>query len=175
VRYGCPGLNPSARLSWKQASRFKEEPVAITVERAAPVAAYPRELISPELFAKLVTRVMEDEKVSEEDAKRVVAQTLVFLKACAVNPGRNLSPTKAIDPGWHAFILHTEDYAEFCERVAGRFVHHRPICNDDIRSGTALERTIEALKATGYPIEWDLWTVNAADCHQCHATCHDSP
>ena len=31
-----------------------------------------------------------------------------------------------MDKGWHAFILHTADYAEFCDRVARRFIHHLP-------------------------------------------------
>lgn len=138
-------------------------------------AANPRDLISPGLYTRLSKQVMEDMRVDLVRAERVMSQTLAFLKACADNPGSNLSPTKAVDPGWHAFILHTEDYAEFCDRIAGGFIHHRPVCNDDIRSGSALARTIQALRGTGYPVDEELWWVDAADCNQCHATCHDSP
>jgi len=31
-----------------------------------------------------------------------------------------------IDEVWHAFILHTREYAEFCQSIFGRFVHHAP-------------------------------------------------
>lgn len=31
-----------------------------------------------------------------------------------------------VDELWHTFILHTQDYAEFCERHFGFFVHHSP-------------------------------------------------
>ncbi len=27
---------------------------------------------------------------------------------------------------WHAHILHTEEYAEFCQNVFGFFLHHHP-------------------------------------------------
>ncbi|XVQ07272.1 glycine-rich domain-containing protein [Spirillospora sp. CA-255316] len=150
--------------------------MTIALDRTAvAVVPAPKDLIPRDLYAKLVARVMEDEQIPPDRAVRIVDQTLIFLKACADAPGRNLSPTKAVDPGWHAFILHTEDYANFCDTYAGAFIHHRPICNNDIRSGTALGRTVEAIRATGYPIDWELWTVDEADCHQCHATCHDSP
>jgi hypothetical protein len=33
---------------------------------------------------------------------------------------------QAMDEMWHAFVLHTKDYAEFCDRYLGRFVHHLP-------------------------------------------------
>ncbi|WP_067825225.1 glycine-rich domain-containing protein [Actinomadura kijaniata] len=142
---------------------------------ASVVAHDPRELISRDLYAKLVARVTEDEDVSHERAQRIVTQALIFLKACADNPGRNLSPTEAVDPGWLAFILHTEEYAAFCDTYAGAFIHHRPVCNDDIRSGATLGSTVDAIKSTGYPIDWELWTVDAANCNQCCAGCHDSP
>jgi hypothetical protein len=31
-----------------------------------------------------------------------------------------------IDEIWHQFVLFTAEYAEFCARFAGRFLHHRP-------------------------------------------------
>lgn len=137
--------------------------------------ASPRDLISAHLYARLVKRVMQDAQVDLAHAQRVVTQTLVFLKACADNPGSKLSPTKVVDPGWHAFILHTEEYARFCDRIAGRFIHHRPTCDGDLRSGMALAQTVGTLEETGYSIDRELWQVDIADCNQCHAGCHDSP
>jgi hypothetical protein len=32
-----------------------------------------------------------------------------------------------IDDMWHTFILHTRDYAEFCHRYFGHFIHHDPL------------------------------------------------
>ena len=132
-------------------------------------------LVAPELFERLVTRIVEDESLDRSYAERIMCQALVFLVACANNPTTPLSPSRAVDIGWHTFILHTLDYAEFCQRVAGRFIHHNPTRGGDVRSGT----TLEAVQQTGYPVDMPLWMVeDAADCDkcsQCHAGCHDSP
>lgn len=37
-----------------------------------------------------------------------------------------LPPSIDIDEVWHAHILHTEDYIEFCSKVFGYFLHHHP-------------------------------------------------
>ncbi len=40
--------------------------------------------------------------------------------------GVKASPNKPIDDFWHAFILHTRQYQDFCAKFADRFVHHQP-------------------------------------------------
>ena len=44
-------------------------------------------------------------------------------------------PTKEIDEAWHAFILHTQEYAAYCLNRFGKFIHHRPfdILDEDKR------------------------------------------
>lgn len=149
--------------------------MAVTAPSVRERLESPRDLIDAELFGKLVAHVRKEKPAAPADhAERVVEQALVFLVAAPTAPW--LSPTKAVDAGWHAFILHTADYAEFCARVLGTFIHHNPVCTDDIRSGAALQRTLEALQKTGYRVDPDLWTVSdPADCNQCHATCYNSP
>jgi len=51
-------------------------------------------------------------------------------------------PSEGVDQIWHAHILHTALYAEFCENVAGRFIHHNPF-GDEVGE---LERNSSALK-----------------------------
>lgn len=133
-----------------------------------------RVLIRPDLHTALAERVAKDEGIDLGLAERVIDQTLVFLVACAQNPDGKLAPSNATDPGWHAFILYTRDYAEFCQRIAGRFIHHQPVMNDDIRSGTALTRTIEALHRTGYPVDETLWPQSPTCMNTCNHPCHDS-
>jgi len=41
-------------------------------------------------------------------------------------PGVVLAPSNAIDGIWHAHILHTKLYADFCSRLQGSFIHHEP-------------------------------------------------
>ena len=32
-----------------------------------------------------------------------------------------------VDPFWHAHILHTEEYVDFCNRTVGSYMHHSPL------------------------------------------------
>jgi len=135
-------------------------------------------LISARLFDKLTFRVMADHDLDQDTADRVVTQSLAFLLACALNPEGRLSPSKAVDAGWHAFILHTADYAEFCDRVAGRYIHHTPTGPGDSGVHQAMAAATAAMRAAGLHVDTALWNLApdcTSDCHQCHAGCHDSP
>jgi hypothetical protein len=35
-------------------------------------------------------------------------------------------PSQVVDDLWHEFILYTRNYAQFCRRAFGRFLHHTP-------------------------------------------------
>lgn len=133
-------------------------------ERTATAAKDPRELISPEAFEKLADFMVTRHRVSKAYAERVVGQTLVYLKAVADNPTIRIVPDISVDPGWHAFIEHTHEYAEFCERLAGRFIHHVPIMVEDISSGAAMARTIPALHTTGYQVDMEFWVTGETCC-----------
>jgi hypothetical protein len=89
-----------------------------------------RDLIDRGLYDRLAARIVADHRFERRHAERIVDQTLAFLRACADNPGTTISPSPMVDVGWHAFILHTREYAEFCDRVAGRFIHHEPLGAD---------------------------------------------
>jgi hypothetical protein len=36
-------------------------------------------------------------------------------------------PTKIVDYIWHAHILHTQDYINFSNEIAGKYIHHKPV------------------------------------------------
>jgi anti-sigma regulatory factor (Ser/Thr protein kinase) len=135
----------------------------------------PRELITADLFSKLTIRVVVDEGLDRDTAEKIVEQALAFLVACARYPNEHLSPSETIDAGWHAFILHTADYAEFCDRVAGRFIHHRP--NESGEGGPvqqAIGFTIAAMREAGLHVDTPLW-VPRTSCSQCYRGCSDDP
>lgn len=35
-------------------------------------------------------------------------------------------PSRLVDDMWHELLLHTRDYAAFCDAAFGRFLHHEP-------------------------------------------------
>lgn len=140
-----------------------------------------RSLVEPDLFHRLVQRVAEEHDHDLTMAGRIVDQALAFLGTTATHTGRPLSPSDIVDPGWHEFILHTVDYAAFCERIAGRFLHHVPTDPED---GSAeaegahdtLSYTVSAIAFAGFYVDTDLWpTAHAGKCSQCHAGCTSSP
>jgi len=138
-----------------------------------------RTLIAPNLFDRLTHRITTDHHDIEHDtAQRILDQALAFLAACATTP-QPIGPSDLVDIGWHTFILYTRDYAQFCDRIAGRFIHHAPDDQPGNVSGTPLSATIDAIRAAGYRFDPDLWP-SAADCsdkncNQCYAGCTDSP
>jgi hypothetical protein len=114
---------------------------------------YGRSLVSDELFDRLVRRIIADEHVEQRLAERIVDQTLAFLHACAKTPETPLRPSKAVDIGWHAFVMHTGAYAEFCDRVAGRFIHHEPDeFEPPAHARTTLAPTVNTMRLLGLAV-----------------------
>jgi hypothetical protein len=72
-------------------------------------------------------------------------------------------PSHAVDEAWHGFILCTAQYADFCQRAYGRFLHHHPeggggAAVDD--PAAQLGRTVVAWSVVAHGDErcvlWDL-------------------
>lgn len=146
----------------------------------------------PDDVAALLTKDVSQKFPEWDDSfcRRGVRQMEGFLAACAVAT-EPLAPSEVVDEFWHAFIVRTVPYAEFCERVAGRFIHHVP--EDDeaqvpedggraakAESGNAVRaRTIEAIAAVGREVDLAFWPELSANCNskctQCYQGCTDSP
>lgn len=146
-----------------------------------------RSLISRELFDRLVHRVVTDEMLDGDLAERIIDQTVAFLAACATARSRApLAPSGLVDIGWHTFLLHTHEYATFCQRIAGRFLHHVPTDGADPTANgkaarEALARTVVAIEAAGFVIDPRLWpsatgaSCTGGSCTGCHNGCHEDP
>ncbi|MGI5406637.1 glycine-rich domain-containing protein [Streptomyces chartreusis] len=151
--------------------------MTIALERAVDTID-PITLLDDGLTNRLARRITTDHPaIKEAAARRIVGQAAAFIAASGQRPGQSLAPSKLVDYGWHAFILHTVDYAEFCQRVVGCFVHHVPTDEDEEPEhggAAARERTLAAIHTAGYTVDAELWR-STADCNQCHAGCHDSP
>jgi len=49
-----------------------------------------------------------------------------WLRLHVAAPGLLAMPSTAVDELWHDFILHTEEYQDFCRKAYGRTLHHSP-------------------------------------------------
>ncbi|MFJ8813781.1 glycine-rich domain-containing protein [Amycolatopsis thermoflava] len=151
----------------------------LTAVMSTPVTG--QALVEPALFERLVNRIAGEHDLERGLAERIMDQALAFLAACARNTGSPLAPSELVDIGWHTFVLHTRDYAAFCERIAGRFLHHVPTeDHDPAASGEAargtMARTVAAIEDAGFTLDLELWPSAAqAGCTGCHNGCHDDP
>lgn len=135
-----------------------------------------RHLLSEEAFARVVHLVQRDnEGVDEDLATRITDEALKFVAAAATNTGRHLRPSKTVDMGWHALILHTAVYRSLCSAL-GRFVDHRPEGPETLRrDASTLDLTMEAIREAGYEPDAYLWgpladtEIHAGDCM--HSEC----
>ncbi|MER8153816.1 hypothetical protein [Streptomyces sp. NPDC094472] len=84
-------------------------------------------------------------------AERIVDEAVKFTATCAAFPDARLRPSRVVDEGWHALILHTRVYSELCEGL-GHFVHHMPEPPNPFRHDAGeLTRTQEMIARRGSP------------------------
>ena len=148
-----------------------------TAQKRTPIDA--RTLISTELRETLVDNMRAKfPQLPQEKADRGVGQMLAFLAACDYSE-KPLSPSPLVDDFWHAFLLHTKAYREFCEQHFGRFLDHQPGYLDPEEHGggkTLRALTVDSITLAGYEIDMEFWPeLELAECSQCHANCSNSP
>jgi hypothetical protein len=121
--------------------------------------------IPEQLFRRISNRISQEEKIPIEDARQILDGALGYLLLAARSPQEGFPPSAVVDIGWHTFILYTHDYAEFCERVAGHFIHHCPSDGDDfdVRSAKTSRDTVEAMIERHIPFHPSQW-VSAYKC-----------
>ena len=141
--------------------------MTMTLGAPAPgVTLAHRDLISDQLWRRMVARIALDEDMDVASAERILNEALGFLRCLADHPEAGLSPSPLVDIGWHTFIVYTRDYAAFCDQYAGRFIHHLP--SDDPE--TAPDHippvaTVDLMVQLGYPVDRSLWaTEGPATC-----------
>lgn len=115
------------------------------------------------------------EAACEVDAAGALAgltEVLRFLDLCA-DAGRALTPSPRVDDAWHEFVLCTRQYAAYCDRHFGRFVHHDPGGSDEDNRRQFRETLHAYGKRFGQPdVAW--WgkaaeQIPTADCGGCQS------
>ncbi|MFJ1809065.1 MULTISPECIES: glycine-rich domain-containing protein [unclassified Streptomyces] len=129
-----------------------------------------RAVAGEELFESLTRFVVIHDGQSPERAERIADQAVAFLvtAATATVP---MVPSDDVDFGLHALILHTKEYAGLCERYAGRFLHHNPKPGGGSRDLEKVAASARAMKAAGFVVFEDLWTVDGTNLAQCDSDC----
>jgi hypothetical protein len=88
---------------------------------------------------------------SKEFTEAVEPMYRSFLYLLWKYPEEKIVPTPEVDVFWHMHILDTKKYAEDCETIFGRFIHHNPHKGlggkSDLEDlGNKFARTLELIK-----------------------------
>jgi hypothetical protein len=138
------------------------------------VEANPRDLLTPEEHAAVVATVLRaNPDMPEETASRIVDQALAFVATAATTDHR-MAPSRVVDEGWHALILHTRTYARLCNGL-GRMVHHLPQPPDAGRAPRVQGRPPAAVPAAGWAGGEGQWRPGRAPTGAVRADCQHSP
>lgn len=119
----------------------------------------PRALLSDAEFNGVLHTVLDDNPGMDISmGSRIVVEALKFTAAAAWFPAVRIAPTREVDEGWHALILHTHLYARLCRQL-GRFVHHFPERPAPSRHDPdVMTRTVALIEQAGYAPDAELWT-----------------
>jgi hypothetical protein len=79
---------------------------------------------------RILRRYAADHQASLEAAETLERELKRFLVLCALHPGKPYGMAGPVDELWHTFLLFSRLYADFCDKVAGRFIHHEPADKD---------------------------------------------
>lgn len=134
-----------------------------------------KQYIDTTLWNRLVGRIEDDLTFKShfgsrsvegrrEAAESILDQTVAFLRLISNSVGEPYSPSEKVDIGWHAFLMYTREYADFCQHIAGRMIHHAPSDVPGVDYGTGnVHRTVAAMKVHGMYVDETLW-VGKVDC-----------
>ncbi|MFD4374069.1 glycine-rich domain-containing protein [Streptomyces sp. NPDC058486] len=128
--------------------------------------------MSPELFDCLTAFCADEYRLDAETARRITDEALAFLYvAGTTGQDHVMAPSKAVDPAWHAFMLHSQEYSAWCQEHFGRYLHHAP--NSKTRTVGLMYAVTDAIRDAGFTVDPSLWGL-AADCNE-PACCSDGP
>ncbi|MFE0459700.1 glycine-rich domain-containing protein [Kitasatospora sp. NPDC058965] len=146
-----------------------------------------RELLKADDYECVVATVLDNNPgMGRELAERIIREALKFVATAAINRNSRIAPSRVVDEGWHALILHTKLYEGLCASLGG-FVHHFPERPDPSRfNGAVVQFTTSLMADTGFPADPRLWgdprtgvIVVAASCTHsppdCQVTCMNKP
>lgn len=125
-------------------SIFGAVPRLIVKSRATFIQEYP-------FPAGVRDSVRAELGLSLEQSGRVLEGLRQYFLACLSAQATPLArevgmPSKAVDAAWHAFILSTREYAAFCRRAFGRYLHHAPPGTSKVPSRQALVNTLHQFR-----------------------------
>lgn len=134
--------------------------------RPAPVStAAPLTKVLAYKNCEVVRRFREQYPVAEKEAQDIFRETKKWLWLLSAAPASGrlgvTDPILVLDEMWHAFLMYTREYHDFCQRYFGRFLHHAPTTHAEMlrmqrRLASHPERVARELEASR---RWQYQTI----------------
>ncbi|WP_199834458.1 glycine-rich domain-containing protein [Streptomyces sp. NRRL F-5755] len=132
-------------------------------------------LPASEFLAVSETIAAGNKGMPKATAEQVLVQALAFVATAARYRGAAIAPSRVVDEGWHALILHTAPYSALCRRLGG-FVHHYPQPPDPQRQSQAvIDHTTALITEAGFVVDGELWLRPAEGSVPVAADCGHTP
>ena len=141
-------------------------PEDVTQKIAANIMATP-------INQEVLDRLQEKTGFSSEKIAALATELKRYFILSAI-AGKKSVPmfSTDVDELWHAFILFTKEYADFCKQTCGYFVHHAPTIKEEKTTRTpesnkAARQAFIELYKTHFGTEPDasIWFNQDASCH----------
>lgn len=105
--------------------------------------------------------------VTEEYLKRGVYALKQYYAIALLDPANAHAVSAAVDPFWHAHILHTSDYMDFCNLTVGEYMHHQPLDRTDKQKlenvRTLYQYTLDVLGQLFINVDSEFWSTDVSD------------
>ncbi|MFJ3883580.1 hypothetical protein ACIPW5_39795 [Streptomyces sp. NPDC090077] len=136
-------------------SPFPPPPPCRTKPHTPPTPALDGLLCDAQLSAVRATVLDDNPGMEPELAARIVTEAIKFI-ATAARGADTMTPSRLVDKGWHALILHTSLYSQLCAHLGG-FVDHYPTPQAAEGDLDALDWTIQSIERAGFSVDRHLW------------------
>lgn len=122
-------------VDWHKVAQSKPLVMSINI----PLGPHQRravERVDAEDFSSVIKKVADDLKkigiiATPEYLKRGEYALKQYHVVALLDPRNEHAISDTLDPFWHAQILHTRKYVEFCNETMGHYIHHEPLDHND--------------------------------------------
>lgn len=120
------------------------------IARITPDQQRRLERIDAEDFSLVMEKALEDlaatgVQVTNDHGERGIYALKQYYAVAMLDPANAHSVTVPVDPFWHAHILFTEQYRNFCDEVIGEYMDHVPL---DKRNAAKVENVRQLYEYT---------------------------
>lgn len=82
-------------------------------------------------FSRIGLLVQRQHKHSLDEINLMIDEYKKYIFLVTKYPNIGIPMSSRVDDIWHAHIVSTHNYQDFCNQIAGRYINHIPVINDD--------------------------------------------